>query len=102
MLYGACRRAAFAMGYRRIITYTQADETGASLRGAGFDRVKELAPRASWAQSSVKLHGLRDPVGSGGVGRVLWQDVRCAGRNGDYFLKTFESIDSIEKPNLGG
>lgn len=25
MLYGACRRAAWAMGYRRCITYTQAD-----------------------------------------------------------------------------
>src|SRR5258708_2881180 len=28
MLYGACRRAAWAMGYRRVITYTQADEGG--------------------------------------------------------------------------
>lgn len=32
MLYGACRRAAFALGYRRLITYTQAEEGGASLR----------------------------------------------------------------------
>ena len=36
MLYSAARRAAFAMGYRRIITYTLATETGASLRASGF------------------------------------------------------------------
>lgn len=72
-LYGAIWRAAKAMGYRRCITYTQADETGASLRAAGWRRVKDLAPRASWAESSVKLKGLRDPVGNGGVPRVFWE-----------------------------
>lgn len=35
-LYGAACRAAFAMGYRRVITYTLAEESGASLRAAGF------------------------------------------------------------------
>lgn len=35
-LYGACRRAAFALGYRRLITYTLPEEGGASLRGAGW------------------------------------------------------------------
>ena len=35
-LLGACRRIAFAMGYRRIITYTLHEEGGASLRGAGW------------------------------------------------------------------
>src|SRR5215472_974493 len=34
MLYGACARAAFALGYRRLITYTQEGESGASLRAA--------------------------------------------------------------------
>ncbi|HBI8193468.1 TPA: hypothetical protein K8297_004922, partial [Escherichia coli] len=33
-LYGAIWRAAKAMGYQRCITYTQADESGASLRAA--------------------------------------------------------------------
>lgn len=51
-LYGAALRAAKAMGYRRVITYTQADESGASLRAAGFVRVKDLQARASWADSS--------------------------------------------------
>ncbi len=73
MLYGAVWRAGKAMGYRRCITYTQADESGASLKAAGFVRVKELAPRASWAESSVKLKGIRDPIGNGGIARVLWE-----------------------------
>lgn len=36
MLYMACWRAAVAMGYRKLITYTLPEERGASLRGAGF------------------------------------------------------------------
>ncbi len=35
-LYGACARAAFALGYRRIGTYTLQDEGGSSLRAAGW------------------------------------------------------------------
>jgi len=73
MIYAALRAAAFAMGYRRLVTYTQADESGASLRGAGFVRVKALPARGSWAESSVKLRGIRDEVGNGGIERVLWE-----------------------------
>ena len=36
MLYGAAWRAAKAMGYRRLITYTMPEEGGASLRAAGW------------------------------------------------------------------
>jgi hypothetical protein len=36
MLYSAAWRAARAMGYRRIITYTLKSENGASLRAAGW------------------------------------------------------------------
>ena len=46
VLYGACRRAARAMGYVRIYTYTLPDEGGASLRGAGF-RLDTVAGDAS-------------------------------------------------------
>ncbi len=35
-LYGAAARAARALGYRRIQTYTLPEEGGASLRGAGW------------------------------------------------------------------
>ncbi|MDR2111515.1 MAG: hypothetical protein LBQ62_00170 [Candidatus Accumulibacter sp.] len=36
MLYGAAWRAAKGMGYTRLITYTLPEESGASLRAAGF------------------------------------------------------------------
>ena len=36
MLYGAAARAAKAMGYRKIITYTLDTEPGTSLRAAGW------------------------------------------------------------------
>lgn len=80
MLYGAVWRAAKAMGYLRCITYTQADETGASLRAAGWRRVKDIAARPGWAASSVALKHTRDPVGTGGVARVLWMcaSSKCA------------------------
>lgn len=35
-LYGAAWRAAKALGYRRLITYTLPEEGGSSLRGAGW------------------------------------------------------------------
>ena len=43
-LYGACWRAAKALGWRRLITYTLAAEGGASLRGAGWRVLAERAP----------------------------------------------------------
>lgn len=73
MLYGATWRAAKAMGYLRAYTYTQHDESGASLRAAGWVRDAELEARGSWAESSVALRELRDPKGSGGVARVRWK-----------------------------
>ena len=36
MLYGAARRVARSLGYKRIVTYTLPQEGGASLRAAGF------------------------------------------------------------------
>jgi hypothetical protein len=72
-LYGACWRVAAAMGYRRLLTYTQAGETGASLTAAGFVRVRDLPARGSWAAASIALRHLRDPIGTGGVQRTLWE-----------------------------
>lgn len=43
MLYGAARRAARALGYGPIYTYTLPDEGGASLRAAGFRLDNESA-----------------------------------------------------------
>lgn len=72
LLYGAIWRAAKALGYVRCITYTQADELGASLKAVGWTREKELAPRGSWAESSVALRSSRHPEGNGNVARVRW------------------------------
>jgi hypothetical protein len=72
-LYGASWRVATAMGYRRMVTYTQHEESGSSLTAAGWQRVREIPPRKGWADSSVALKALRDPVGTGGVARVRWE-----------------------------
>ncbi len=72
-LYGAAWRASRAMGYRRMITYTQADEPGTSLRAAGAIHVADLPARKGWAESSVALKALRDPIGTGGIARTLWE-----------------------------
>lgn len=69
MLYGAVTRAAFAKGYRRVVTYTQAGESGASLRAAGFTVVAERAPRAGWTTPSRP----RVDHGTDGIPRTLWE-----------------------------
>ena len=51
MLYGASWRAARAMGYRRLITYTLDTEPGASLRGAGWRCVGQ-AGGGSWSRKN--------------------------------------------------
>lgn len=48
MLYGALRRAAVALGYRRIYTYTLQSESGASLRASGFVIDEILEARETW------------------------------------------------------
>lgn len=69
MLYGAAWRAAKALGYRRLITYTQEGESGASLRGAGWRVVAELKPRAGWSG----LSRVRAGNGNDGIARTLWE-----------------------------
>jgi hypothetical protein len=88
MLYGAIWRAGKAMGYKRCITYTQHDESGASLRAAGWVCIKELEPRGSWADSTAddRLKEMRDTVGNGGVKRLLWE------------IKSRAVEDSTDKP----
>lgn len=50
MLYGACWRAARALGYKRLITYILASEPGTSLRAAGWRLVGE-AGGGSWSRT---------------------------------------------------
>lgn len=72
-LYAAIIRCARAMGYKRVITYTQSSETGSSLKAVNMREVKKLPARGSWADSSKKLKHRRCSVGNGGVDRVLWE-----------------------------
>jgi hypothetical protein len=69
MLYGACWRAASALGYRRLVTYTQADESGASLRAAGYRVVAQRPARSGWACPSRP----REDHGADGIPRTLWE-----------------------------
>lgn len=52
MLYRALWRAARALGYQRLVTYTLPEEGGGSLRAAGFKLVGE-AGGGSWDRPNV-------------------------------------------------
>jgi hypothetical protein len=69
MLYSAAQRACFALGYRRLVTYTQQGESGASLRGAGWRVVAHRPPRPGWTCPSRP----REEHGSGAIARTLWE-----------------------------
>jgi hypothetical protein len=69
MLYGACARAAFALGYTRIITYTQTGESGSSLTAAGWRIVAERPGRRGWSSPSRP----REDRGVDHIARTLWE-----------------------------
>lgn len=61
MLYAAAWRAARALGYRRLVTYTLAEEGGTSLRAAGWRLIGE-AGGGSWncpSRPRVDTHPLQ-------------------------------------------
>ena len=47
LLLGACRRAAWALGYTRLVTFTLQTEGGKSLRAAGYRLIGER-PDRNW------------------------------------------------------
>lgn len=51
MLYGAAWRAAKALGYKKVVTYTLPEEGGASLRAAGWKCIGQ-AGGGSWHRES--------------------------------------------------
>jgi hypothetical protein len=70
MLYGAARRAVFALGYRRLITYTLNTEPGTSLVAAGWKLLGERGG-GSWSCPSrprVDTHPLQE--------KFLWEAQR--------------------------
>jgi hypothetical protein len=74
-LYGAATRAAFAMGYQRVITYTLSKEGGSSLRAAGFIPEAETTRKPSWGiragrwGQQLRLDG-REAIPSGN--KIRW------------------------------
>jgi hypothetical protein len=71
LLYGACARAAFALGYRRVITYIEASEGGPSVRAAGFRIIAERPARKGWSTPSRPRSNHRYRS----VQRQLWERV---------------------------
>lgn len=66
-LYGAAARAAFALGFRRIGTYTLPEEGGTSLRAAGWKLIGERGG-GSWncrSRPRVDKHPTQ--------GKLLWE-----------------------------
>ena len=64
-LYGACWRAARAMGFRRLVTYTLPEEGGSSLRGAGWSVINSRAGGGSWSRDKrprVDLHPMQQKI----------------------------------------
>lgn len=69
MLYGAAWRAAKALGWTRLVTYTQAGESGTSLRAAGWRVVAERSARAGWDAPTRR----RENKGNEWTQRTLWE-----------------------------
>lgn len=78
MLYRAAWRAAKAMGYRKLVTYTLPQEGGASLRGAGFRLIGECGggswnrphcdrPRVDLHPTQMKLRWEIEEIGDGRI-----------------------------------
>jgi hypothetical protein len=67
MLYGAAWRAAKALGYKRLITYTLREEPGISLRAAGW-RVIGEAGGGEWGRKS-RPRVTKHPTGQ----KILWE-----------------------------
>jgi len=68
-LYGAAWRAAKSLGYHRIITYTLVEESGESLRGAGFKAIRTTRG-GSWSRDGrprIDTH----PIGQ----KNLWEKI---------------------------
>jgi hypothetical protein len=69
MLYGAAWRAAKALGYKRLITYTLIEEAGTSLVAAGWKSLYQTAG-GSWSRES-RPRVNKAPLGQ----KLLWEAV---------------------------
>jgi len=67
-LYGRAARAAFALGYSRIGTYTLPDEGGASLRASGWTLIG-VRGGGEWSVPSRPREKMKSPTGQ----KWLWE-----------------------------
>lgn len=67
-LYGKAARAAFAMGFDKIGTYTMPDEGGASLRASGWKMIGERGG-GEWSVPSRPREKMASPTGT----KWLWE-----------------------------
>lgn len=78
-LYGAMARAAAALGYTAVITYTRPDESGASLKAAGFVRDEgEFGSRDGQAWHGRQQTLIEDEHDNSGP-KYRWRRVLTAG-----------------------
>jgi hypothetical protein len=79
MLYGACWRAARALGYKRLITYTLIEESGTSLKAAGW-KVVGQTKGGTWnrkARPRIDKH----PIGQ----KTIWEASKLGGQTYNQF-----------------
>lgn len=69
-LYGRAAKAAFALGYGRIGTYTLPDEGGSSLRASGW-KLLGSAGGGEWSSPSRPRDPMKSPTGT----KWLWEQV---------------------------
>lgn len=74
MLYGASRRAAFALGHTRIVTYTLESELGTSLLASGFVPVATTKDH-KWDRPSGRRRIDCGPPGR----KIRWESVAPGG-----------------------
>ena len=93
-LYSRAAKAAFAMGYQEIVTYTRADETGSSLKASGFSHVGETKA-GSWSRKQ------RPRKHQEQIDKIRWS--RTCDRNGGIaeiqILKAMKPA-KLEHPSL--
>lgn len=77
-LLNACRSAAAAIGYERVVTYTLQSESGASLRGAGWVQAELLEARPGWDRPSRS----REPGMVDNTAKIRWEAAAPGGAGG--------------------
>ena len=84
MLYGACQRVAFGLGYKKLITYTLPSESGASLRAVNFKLIGKVGG-GRWSRRlrpRIDTHPLQE--------KFKWESSTCGlredaeGEKGDF------------------